>query len=167
MLAADQMEAPRQASGACLGLLEKLLDETGLKLSNATLFAADLGPGSFTGVKVAVTLAKTMAFAHGVQTVGIGSHALINSEGTAVVPLKRGEWFVRRLHDDIYAESELPDEEFLGYGPGIEPQTHPHAARIAPFLPELSPIAPELLAPLYLIEPSISTPKVPYARQGG
>jgi tRNA threonylcarbamoyladenosine biosynthesis protein TsaB len=155
-------QAPTGASGACLALLERGLVESGRSLNEASLFAADLGPGSFTGVKVAVTLAKTFAFAHSRPTTGVSSFDLINPLGTAVLPSKRGEYFVRRLDADLTRQAGLPSGSYSGYGPEVTDPFYPSAANFALQLDRLAPIQPEALVPLYLIEPSISTPKKPY-----
>jgi len=165
VLAAMAKHAPMQASAACMDLLQALLVESGLDLKSATLFAADRGPGSFTGVKVAVTIAKTMAFAAGVKVVGADSFNLIDPDGTVVTPSKRGEWFIRRPGTEAIRQEELPEEPYLGFGPGIEPPRYPLASGFARLLPSLVEMEPELLVPNYLIEPSISAPKTPYAER--
>lgn len=162
VIAADQEWAPTGASGACLRLLAKLLGETKLDLKKIQVFAADLGPGSFTGVKVGVTLAKTLAFANSTQAAGASSFDLIAFESIVVLPSKRGEWFVRRAGQAALRSADLPSDEFIGYGPGIEPVVYPHAMRFAALVSRLKPDVPERLVPEYLIEPSISVPKQPY-----
>lgn len=147
-------------------LLQEVLDESGKKLSEATHFAADLGPGSFTGVKVAVTIAKTMAFAQNAKCIGADSFDLIDPEATVVMPSKRGEWFVRRPGQEVLRQTELPDEPVTGFGPGIDELVYPRADRFAKLLANLDSIEPEHLVPNYLIEPSISTPKKPLSPLG-
>lgn len=154
-------DAPMRASGACFRLLQQLLEEHKTNLSYTTYFVADLGPGSFTGVKVGVTIAKTLAFAQGVQAAGLDSFDLISATQTVVMPSKRGEFFVRRPGQIPIRVTDLPEEDFVGFGPGIEPQAFPHAKAFAALLDRLKPVAPEWLVPNYLIEPSISQPKSP------
>jgi len=161
VLASDQKHAPMQASGACFEMLEALLKQTGTRLNEATLFAADLGPGSFTGVKVAATIAKTLAFTLSVNACGASSFDLISTEETVILPSKKGEFFIKVFDQDPYRSTELPNERFLGYGPGIDEQQFPHAANFARLLHSLEPVDPEYLVPNYLIEPSISLPKKP------
>jgi tRNA threonylcarbamoyladenosine biosynthesis protein TsaB len=158
--------APQGASGACMRLLENLLAESGRKLADAELFAADLGPGSFTGVKVAVTLAKTLAFACGTSAAGASSFDLVSADGRVVLPSKRGEFFVRDPGAEPFLTGSLPDGEFVGYGAGIESPTYPDAERFAPIVAQLKALQPEMLVPNYMIEPSISIPKKPYAAPG-
>lgn len=162
VMASRSKMAPMQASGACLEMLRELLDECGTSLEKATVFAADLGPGSFTGVKVAVTLAKTFAFSRGVLAMGASSFDLISPEETVALPSKKGEWFVRRPGEGPIRQPELPNEPFVGYGPGIETVRYPEAASFVNLVDTLTPIEPQMLLPNYLIEPSISLPKSPF-----
>ena len=153
-----------RASGASLNLLRALLSELNLELGAIELFAADLGPGSFTGVKVGVTLAKTLAFSCDRQAAGIQSFDLIDPSGVVVIPSKRGEFFVRWPRVGLERSTDLPGGAYSGYGPGVEPTTYPRAEGFARVLDRLRPMAAELLVPEYLIEPSISTPKKPFLK---
>src|ERR1051326_1393781 len=57
--------------------LEWLLKERGLTLSQVSAIAAAAGPGSFTGVRVAVTVAKSLAFGLNVPLLGISTLDII------------------------------------------------------------------------------------------
>lgn len=159
---AGEEHAPGAASGACIGLLERMQGEAGFRLDQATHFASDLGPGGFTGVRVGVTLAKTFAFVHGANALGATSFDLIDPAGLVVIPSKRGEYFVRAPGGEPYRTTELPLGPFSGYG-FPDGETYPNAARFAPLVHRLVPVLPELLLPEYGQEPSISAPKRPYA----
>lgn len=186
-------EGKRTLSRRLLGELDSLLRNNGLTLEDLTAFAVGLGPGSFTGVRVGVTTAKTLAQVAGKPLVGVGTLDAY-AEGWAgggltvvpVLPSRRGE-----VYAGVYRD-----------GAAIEP---PFAARIddmagrlqalgnpivcgQPFLvsdrhgPSLTQLwtPPEGLArlaarrlaagdtddlfslvPLYVVPPSISTPKNP------
>ncbi len=164
VLYTGRKDAPRAASGACMELLQAGLQETGLELKSATAFLADLGPGSFTGVRVGVTVAKTLAFAVGATAGGTDAFALISTNQTVVLPSKRGEWFVRRPDAEPERVAALPEEIFVGFGPGIDQPTYPDAASFGPLLSSIDLRVAELLVPRYLIEPSISLPKQAYTR---
>jgi tRNA threonylcarbamoyladenosine biosynthesis protein TsaB len=159
---AGEEEAPQAASGACMRLLQEGLNAAKTSLNAATLFASDLGPGSFTGVRVGVTLAKTFAFAQQVKACGLPAFDLIASDRIVVLPSKRGEWFVREPGREAYRVNELPSVDFIGFGPGIAEQTFPHAMGFVSQVARLQLVDPEQLVPAYLIEPSISLPKKPY-----
>jgi tRNA threonylcarbamoyladenosine biosynthesis protein TsaB len=153
----------QRASSVCLDLLADGFKATGRSLGEVRLFLADLGPGSFTGVRVGVTLAKTLAFACSARTGGADSFDLIDPGRTVVLPSRRGEYFVRRPGSPPERNLEPPDDPFRGYGAGAaDGWEYPHAARFEALLSKILPSDPQELLPAYLIEPSISTPKKPY-----
>ena len=163
LLASASGEARHAAGGACLEMLTELLEEVDRELADVTLFAADVGPGSFTGVKVGVTLAKTLAFAGGVSVVGAPSFDLIDPQCAVAVPCRKGEYLVR-------VPGEVPSvaaiDGTVGYGPEFEQPVWPSAERFGALLAGLEPMRPEALAPEYVLEPSISVPKRPYGGAG-
>ncbi len=159
--------APQGASGACLRLLEVMGQDAGLRIEDAELFAADIGPGSFTGVRVGVTLAKTFGYLYGKPVAGASSFDLISADGVVALPSKKNEFFVRRPGLTPYRTAELPFEPLVGFGPGIEPQTFPDAAGFFELLDRLVAVDAMSFVPEYLIEPSISIPKKPYASSLG
>lgn len=142
-----------------------LLEESGVSLESATGFVADVGPGSFTGVRVGVTLAKTFGYLGSVPTAGVPAFDLISRELPAVVPNRKGEWFLRLPGQTAELVRELP-AEFVGYGAG-DPETFPDPARVAGLLGKLRWVGAEALTPAYLVEPSISQPKRAYGVLGG
>ena len=165
MLASGERESPGAASGASLGLLHEMLEATGLDLSPTTLFVSDLGPGSFIGARVCVTLAKTLAYASEKPSSGADAFDLISPVQTVAIPSRKGEYFVRVPGNEPVRTAELP-REVVGYGAAFETPMMPHAKRFAVLLPKLRPTEPELLLPEYLLEPSISVPKKPYGLEG-
>jgi len=57
-----QKPLDRQKAQVVLPLLDELLKEHGLKLQNITAITVNPGPGSFTGLRVGVTIANTLGF---------------------------------------------------------------------------------------------------------
>ena len=57
--AVSVFESQRTLSRRLMGEVDSLLTRNGLTLADLTAFAVGLGPGSFTGVRVGVTTAKT------------------------------------------------------------------------------------------------------------
>ena len=53
--------------------IQSLLEELGLKLASIDLIACDLGPGSYTGLRVGLAAAKGLALALGKPLVGVAS----------------------------------------------------------------------------------------------
>jgi tRNA threonylcarbamoyl adenosine modification protein YeaZ len=66
-------ELGNAVAGPVLEALAQLTHKSGWTLDDVDLFAACTGPGSFTGVKIAVTLAKTLAYAHSKKVIGVTS----------------------------------------------------------------------------------------------
>ncbi len=162
LIGGSQEEAKFNASGVCLRLLSDLLRAHQLRVVDCMLYLADLGPGSFTGVKVAVTLAKTMAMAAGKEAGGLSAFDLISADGVVVLPSKRGEFFLRGLDRDVTTVNDLPEEPYAGFGPGIVVPTYPLASRFAGQLERVVRVSAEKLVPEYLLAPSISIPNKPY-----
>ena len=57
-----------------LGRIDELLHGAGLALRELDRIAVGLGPGSFTGVRIAVAYAKSLAYGSGVPLVGVSSY---------------------------------------------------------------------------------------------
>ncbi len=187
-------EGRRTLSRRLMGELDSLLTRNGLTLPDLTAFAVGLGPGSFTGVRVGVTTAKTLAQVTGKSLVGVGTldaYAAVwkmHDDGTFVVPVlpsRRGE-----VYAAVYQGVNSVEEPFaapiealtarLGEMGGVivcgSPQSLPGWAGRSltqPWTPPegLAKIAARRLAasdtddpfglvPLYVVAPSISTPKV-------
>lgn len=153
--------APMKASGAVIRLLDELLGRNGLKLSDADLFVSDAGPGSFTGVRVGVTIAKTLAWSCARQVAAVSAFDLITTTDASYVPARKGSFLIRIVGGAIEEGKDLPNSA-VGYGEDSRPQTYPRASRASHVLGLLSRIAPMDLVPDYRLGPSISTPKQPY-----
>lgn len=66
-------EQGRTHSETLMPLVEKLLHAKGLTVRDMDAFAVDVGPGSFTGVRIGVCAANAMAFAHGKLVIPVNS----------------------------------------------------------------------------------------------
>ena len=188
--AVSLFESKRTLSVRLLGEVDGLLARNGLTLADMTAFAVGLGPGSFTGVRVGVTTAKTLAQVTGKPLVGVGTldaYASVLTElGQCVMPVlpsRRGE-----VYAALYQGEECLDAPFAA---SLEEARALPAARDAVLCgdtrllldwtglavtqlwtpPEgLAQIAARRLqngdtddflslVPLYVVAPSISTPK--------
>jgi len=157
--------APQGASAALTKLLEAGLKATNVKLIDVSSFAVDLGPGSFTGVRVGIVFAKVLAFAQEVHVRGATAFDLIAPDRTAFVPSRRGEVLVRVPGEPPY-RTDTPPLGSFGYEYGL-PGQFPDAGSFAGLLPSLPTLEPYEVLPAYFAEPSISVPKHPFAERRG
>lgn len=146
--------AQGRASEACLGMLA----ESGVDPAVVTLWLADLGPGSFTGTRVGVVMAKTFAWTFGREVGGLASFDLIAPQEVVAIPNRKNEWLVRVPGE---APKLVPagEVEGVGYAPGLAEEAFPDAERFGLWLSAIDRIPPEALVPGYVVPPSISTPK--------
>ncbi len=156
LLAQDETEAPRAASGAVIRMTLGSLTSLGLHLQDVRRIVVDVGPGSFTGVKVGLSITKTWGYALGVPVAGVTSFDLVSASGAVALPSKKGEFFFR---DEDGAVSIVPGESLSaaqGYGfPGGD--LRPHAAKADPARRVFAD--PMALEGFYVAEPSISQAK--------
>ncbi len=63
-LVIDQMEAVnKHGSQVLLGLIDRILKKNNLDSSDLTAVEVEIGPGSFTGIRVGVSVAQALGFA--------------------------------------------------------------------------------------------------------
>lgn len=65
--------APMQHTQLILGMIDTVLSEAGLSLNQLTAVALGVGPGSFTGTRLGVSVAQGLGFAHGLPVVPVSS----------------------------------------------------------------------------------------------
>ena len=72
-IAAYSIDNGLTQSELLLPMAEDMLKSLGLKFSDVGLFATSVGPGSFTGVRIGVSLVKGLAFGKGTPCVGVST----------------------------------------------------------------------------------------------
>ncbi|MEP7363698.1 MAG: tRNA (adenosine(37)-N6)-threonylcarbamoyltransferase complex dimerization subunit type 1 TsaB [Acidobacteriota bacterium] len=115
------VHSPDGYAHVLFGELERLLAECGVKLSEVDAFAAASGPGSFTGVRVALAAAKGFAEAYGKPLFAISNLLAMASLGRSplrapLLDARRGEvyggLFDAALHP-LRAEGVMPLQAWL------------------------------------------------------
>lgn len=71
LLAEKSLDLGQQHAQSLVPGLRDLLTGCGLSLRSVTLVAVSIGPGSFTGLRVGVTVAKLLAYANAVPVIGV------------------------------------------------------------------------------------------------
>jgi tRNA threonylcarbamoyladenosine biosynthesis protein TsaB len=129
MLAEHVLAAERRSAQTLAPAILRVLADAKIEPSQIRLVATTVGPGSFTGLRVGVTTAKTFAYSVGAEVLGISTLAAI-SHGVPVDWLS-GE--SREIHAVLDAQRK---ELFVGRfrsEPGCkEPTGLPRLTRLAP-----------------------------------
>lgn len=73
LLAEREADAGKKHAETLLPLIDALLEENGFTIAQIDVFAVDVGPGSFTGVRIGVSLVNALAFAAGKQVIPVDS----------------------------------------------------------------------------------------------
>ncbi|MEN1680893.1 MAG: tRNA (adenosine(37)-N6)-threonylcarbamoyltransferase complex dimerization subunit type 1 TsaB [Planctomycetota bacterium] len=128
-----------------------MLDRLGWSATDLDLVAASVGPGSFTGLRIGVTAAKTLAYAAGARCVAVGTLAVIahqarrhapSANGWAVLDAQRAQLFAARL--SAPHETTIVDKEaWLGSLREGEVVAGPILEKLAERLPPGVVTAPE------------------------
>lgn len=81
-----------QSAQQLLPELRKGLQATGLGLEDMQFIAVGVGPGSYTGIRVGATVAKTLSFARGLPLIGVCSLDLFVPAGGSQTPAQTGSF---------------------------------------------------------------------------
>ena len=89
----DSEEKPTKPVGASAlltPLVNATIEQSGLKTSDFQLVTLPVGPGLFTGLRVAVVTAKTFAYATGADVVGVNTLEVLAAKAHAARPSHNG-----------------------------------------------------------------------------
>lgn len=87
-------------------MLASMLQQTGVEMSQIAAVAVAQGPGSFTGLRIGIAMAKGIAIARSIPLYAVPSHAMIaaatpihlNKQLVAVLPAGRGRVLAARFN---------------------------------------------------------------------
>jgi tRNA threonylcarbamoyladenosine biosynthesis protein TsaB len=171
-LQAEDGGIPRAGRGERLmPAVAECLDEAGVAGGDIARIVCGAGPGSFTSLRVAGSVAKGLAAGYGVGLYAVSSLLLIasgaqpslpNGEYLAVLDAMRGEFYAAHIHlrqeRDVQSEPptlmsgaqleevRLRERALRVIGPGQEIDIHPHARGVAPILDSIMESGPVNLA---------------------
>ncbi len=112
----------QRSARSLLPAIQSLLTECGWKPQQLDLLCVTTGPGSFTGLRIGVTTAKTLAYATGAELVEVHTLAAIAAGVSApserlwtILDAQRQELFVAQFEPDWQDQlSDLPETRILG-----------------------------------------------------
>ena len=88
LLCEREADAGKKHAETALPLIDALLEENGVTIEQIDLYAVDIGPGSFTGVRIGASLVNALAFAQGKKIVPVDSLlTLALSVGAQALPI--------------------------------------------------------------------------------
>ena len=67
------LDGAKKHNSLILPMIDRLLDKAGIKISEVDNFAAVVGPGSFTGIRIGVSTVNALAFACNKNSVAINA----------------------------------------------------------------------------------------------
>lgn len=182
-LVLEREQLVRNAHGeSILPMLDRALVEIGWRPADVARVAVGTGPGSFTGVRIGVALAKGIHLATGAELVGVTSLDAIASaappgEGSvvAVLAAMRGEVFaqvtdaagrvhvspacVRVVDWEAWLAGCAPGARVVGDAPPIAEGTPPRARFVGQLALARAADDADALEPLYVRPPDITRPK--------
>jgi tRNA threonylcarbamoyladenosine biosynthesis protein TsaB len=151
--------APRGGRGEkLLPAIAECLDEAGVKRGDVAIVVCGAGPGSFTSLRVAGSVAKGLAAGYGIDLYAVSSLLLSvtgaqpplpSGEYLSVIDAMRGEYYAARIRNGVTAiqtdpptiisRQELEDiqvreRDLKVIGPGQHVAGPPHARGVAPIL---------------------------------
>lgn len=154
VLASRAVVAERGHAQLLIPLLSDLLDEAGLGFSDIDRFAVTTGPGSFTGIRVALAAAHGLALSTGKPIIGVTVFEAIAAAIPAVrsrllvaLDSRRAELFVQMFGPEgapLGLPAMLPPEAVAEWaGPGALTLAGDAAGLVAPHLAGMIDTLPE------------------------
>jgi len=118
LASAERCESLRGQAEILLPMADRVLSEAGLSPAALDLLAVTVGPGSFTGIRVALAAANGVAVATGARLIGVTSF-----DAVAVGAARHDQWLLVAL------ESRREDLYVQLFDPWLRPAGEPAAMR--------------------------------------
>jgi len=143
-----------------LGLCGELLEEAGVAYGDLTALGVGIGPGNFTGIRIAVSAARGLALGLGIPAVGVSAFDALRQghDGpcACAVDARREQVFVQGFDNPsiatpaLYDAARLPAFDGPLIGTGGQAPALPVAEAIARLAAQRHAANPPRPAPLYL-----------------
>jgi tRNA threonylcarbamoyladenosine biosynthesis protein TsaB len=151
------LTAERRTAQALAPALQSLLTDAAWPPESIQLVAVAVGPGSFTGLRIGVTTAKTFAYAVNAQLIGVNTLAVLAHQAPpgdeplwTVMDAQRGELFVARFDQNAdrkliltHNTSILTQDDWLAELRPRHRITGPATGRVLAKLPTKISVVPE------------------------
>ncbi len=110
ILASEQIKALKQQSEIAIPHLGKLMEQVGIDFDQVDTMVITQGPGSYTGVRIAMTIAKTLAATMPIRLKAISSLEMLSYDKKAISLIDaRG----KKAYVGIYNHGEIVLEDCL------------------------------------------------------
>lgn len=130
IVAEETLATAREHASRIIGLIDTVLSEAGLAKTGIEGIAVATGPGSFTGLRIGMAVAKGMALALDVPIIGVSTFEVIArrlrseyDEFCLAAVVRKGEFYLCRIHPqiDIRENIKLVDQDKLPEAVGSIP----------------------------------------------
>lgn len=109
--ASEQVTTDRRHAEEMTPMIASVLAVAGWNVADVDVFAVDIGPGRFTGLRVGLATVRSLALAIGAPVVGVTSLELLAAEHSgavnAVIDARRSEVFQQRFIDGVATSQAL------------------------------------------------------------
>ncbi|MCO4205670.1 tRNA (adenosine(37)-N6)-threonylcarbamoyltransferase complex dimerization subunit type 1 TsaB [Aeromonas taiwanensis] len=131
-------EAPRDHTRKILPMVQAVLEDAGLSLEQLDAIAFGRGPGSFTGVRIGISVAQGLAFGAGVPLIGIstlaamaqGAHRLDGAERVlAAIDARMDEVYFGH-YERVAGQMQLVGEEVVSHPDALVEARGKQAGRV-------------------------------------
>jgi tRNA threonylcarbamoyl adenosine modification protein YeaZ len=135
ILGSKTEEMGRGQAERLIPLLEDLLTETGHTWSDLDAIGVGVGPGNFTGIRIAVSTARGLALGLNIPAIGVNSFDAVEHDlagaAIAIVPAPRDSAYVALHGAEPYMASKEDLQDMLQEAPLVSPSADTIAQQIA------------------------------------